>query len=62
MLCKLALIWLLAVAVLIMAAVRFAPAAEPSAALVKACYRSVYRECRDEVKSLDRAAAGDHAP
>ena len=29
-----------------------------SAALVKACYRSVYRACHDEVARLDRKAAG----
>ncbi len=29
-----------------------------SASLIKACYRSVYRECHDAVARLDRKAAG----
>ena len=35
------------------------PTQEPSAELMQACFRPVYRFCREEVKRLDRKAAGE---
>jgi hypothetical protein len=53
------LIWTIVIATLALLAIPHkAHPAEPSAALIKACYRTVYRECHDEVAALDRKAAG----
>ena len=51
------LIWPILIATLALLAIPH-QAHPQSAALVKACYRSVYRACHDEVKALDRKAAG----
>jgi hypothetical protein len=52
------LIWPFIIATLAMLAIP-RPAHPQSAALIKACYRSVYRVCHDEVRNLDRKAAGE---
>lgn len=51
------LIWPFIIATLAMLAIP-RHAHPQSAALVKACYRTVYRACHDEVARLDRKAAG----
>jgi hypothetical protein len=51
------LIWPFLIATLALLAIPH-KAHPQSAALVKACYRSVYRTCHDEVRNLDRRAAG----
>jgi hypothetical protein len=54
------IIWPIIIATLALLAVPHkARPAEPSAALVKACFRTIYKECREQVKALDRKAAGE---
>ena len=58
MIFKLALIWLLTVAVVIMAAVRFAPAQTPSKAIMSACDSDARRLCPKEYRQrVGRIAA-----
>jgi hypothetical protein len=51
-------IWPILIATLALIAIP-RPAHPQSSALVKACYRSVYRECHEQVKTLDRKATGE---
>ena len=54
------IIWPIIIATLALLAVPHkARPREPSAELVQACFRPLYRYCREEVKRLDRKAAGE---
>ena len=52
------LIWPILIATLALLAMPH-KAHPQSASLIKACYRSVYRACHDEVARLDRKATGE---
>lgn len=52
------LIWPIVIATLALIAIP-RQAHPQSSALVKACYRSVYRACHEQVRALDRKAAGE---
>lgn len=52
------LIWPIIIATLALLSVPH-KAHPQSAALIKACYRTVYKECEAQVKALDRKAAGE---
>src|SRR5262249_54757462 len=53
------IIWPIIIATLALLAVPHkARPQEPSVELIQACFRPLYRYCREEVKRLDRTAAG----
>ncbi|MBV8753346.1 MAG: hypothetical protein JO328_10870 [Hyphomicrobiales bacterium] len=52
------LIWPFIIATLALLAMP-RPAHPQSKALIKACYRTVYEQCHDQVKALDRKATGE---